>query len=204
LRKQKGKKAGGAKRKDDGQESKDGAAESSLADPNEADQAQGKSQELAAVDDETKLEPFPDIEEDDKFVEEKQADGGSETPSKQPHGRQPSSSLQSKMRSSSFRRASMSQTPISPGANGSKSPEIPLLSPDGDSVNSIYRKQAARLDDLEKENRRLAMEATDVEKKWRQTEEELEELREASGEVAELKSRLHRAEAQAEELNKLV
>lgn len=204
MRKQKGKKAGGAKRKDDAQESKDGAAESSLADPSEADQAQEKSEEPAAVDDETKQEPFPDIKEDDKFVEEKQADGGSETPSKQRHGRQPSLSLQSKMRSSSFRRTSMSQTPISPGANGSKSPEIPLLSPDGDSVNSIYRKQAARLDDSEKENKRLAKEATDVEKKWRQTEEELEELREASGEVAELKSRLQRAEAQAEELNKVV
>ena len=106
------------------------------------------------------------------------------------------------MRPSSFRRTSVSQGPLSP--NGTKSPELPLLSPDGDSVNSIYRKQAARLDELEKENRRLAKDAQEAEKRRRHTEEELEELREASAEVAELKSRAQKAEAQIEELNKLV
>ena len=106
------------------------------------------------------------------------------------------------MRSSSFRRTSVSQGPLSP--NGTKSPELPLLSPDSDSVNSIYRKQAARLDELEKENRRLAKDAQEAEKRRRHTEEELEELREASAEVAELKSRAQKAEAQIEELNKLV
>lgn len=134
---------------------------------------------------------------------EKHAEDAAEVPVTSPHKRrQPSLSLQSKMRSSSFRRSSVSQGPISP--NGTKSPELPVLTPDGDSVNSIYRKQAARLDELEKENRRLAKESQEAEKRWRHTEEELEELREASGEVAELKSGAQKAEAQMEEFNKLV
>ena len=121
---------------------------------------------------------------------------------KPPHNRQPSLSLQSKLRSSSFRRTSISQGPLSP--NGTKSPELPVLSPDGDSVNSIYRKQAARLDELEKENRRLAKDLQDAEKRWRHAEEELEDLREGSGEVAELKSRAQKADSQMEEYQKLV
>ena len=120
------------------------------------------------------------------------------------HNRQPSLSLQSKMRSSSFRRASVSQGTVSPSANEMYSPDIPIPIPDGDSVNSIYRKQAARLDELEKENKRLAKEAQDYEKKWKQTEEELENLQEASGEVAELKSRVQKADSQMEEHNRIV
>ena len=135
--------------------------------------------------------------------EVKQSEDEPETPKSQ-HQRHPSLSVQSKMRSSSFRRSSLSQGPISPGANGAKSPDLPLLTPESDSVNSIYRKQTARLDELEKENKRLAKELQDTEIKWRKTEEELEELREASGEVAELKSRSKRLDAQTEELAKVV
>ena len=127
-----------------------------------------------------------------------------ETPQIPAHNRQPSLSIQSKMRSSSFRRQSLSQGPSSPNVNGTKSPDLPALTPDGDSVNSIYRKQAARLDELEKENRRLAKEAQENEKKWRKSEEELEELREGSGDVAQLKARAEKADAQVEEFNKLV
>ena len=93
---------------------------------------------------------------------------------------------------------------MSPNANGSKSPDLPALTPDGDTVNSIYRKQAARLDELEKENRRLAKEAQENEKRWRKTEYELEELREASGDVAQLKARAEKADAQIEEFHKVV
>lgn len=96
----------------------------------------------------------------------------------------------------------MSQGPLSP--NGAKSPDLPVLTPDGDAVSAIYRKQAARLDELEKENRRLAKESQEAEKRWKQTEEELEELREASGDVAELKARAQAAEAQMEEFSKVV
>jgi hypothetical protein len=71
-------------------------------------------------------------------------------------------------------------------------------------VTEIYRKQAARLDELEKENKRLVKDAEVAENRWRKTEEELEELREITGQVAELKSRAERAEAAAQETNKLV
>jgi hypothetical protein len=127
-----------------------------------------------------------------------------ETPSKPGHGRQPSLSVQSRMRSSSFRRTSITSTPLSPTTNGSKPPNLPALSPDGDAVTEIYRKQAFRLDELERENKKLSKEVETAENRWRKTEEELEELREISGQVAELKSRAGNANARTEEVNKLV
>lgn len=127
-----------------------------------------------------------------------------QTPLKQTHNRQPSLSLQSQLRSSSFRRTSVSQAPTSPPLNGSKSPILPVLSPEGDSVNEIYRKQTSRLDELERENRRLAKDARDSEARWKKTEQELEELREDSGEIAELKLRAGKADIKSEEVEKLV
>ncbi|KAI0024303.1 hypothetical protein F4780DRAFT_726708 [Xylariomycetidae sp. FL0641] len=78
-------------------------------------------------------------------------------------------SLQSKLRSSSFRQGNMS--PMSPTG-------MPL-SPEGETAPDIYRKQVARIEDLEKENKRLAKEAGDAEKRWKKAEEELTDLREA-------------------------
>lgn len=109
------------------------------------------------------------------------------------------------MRSTSFRQTSIPQDPLSPLPNGSKSPNnLAPLSPDGDAVTEIYRKQAFRIDELERENKRLAKEATDAEARWRKTEEELEEFREANSQVAELKSRANLADAKSEEIKKLV
>ena len=71
--------------------------------------------------------------------------------------RQPSISLQSKIRSTSFR----DNGPLSPAA----------------SANML-----ARVEELEKENKRLAKEAEEHEKRWRKSEEELEELREQNAE----------------------
>lgn len=71
-------------------------------------------------------------------------------------------------------------------------------------MTDIYRKQAARLDELEKENRRLAKEAGEAEGRWKSMEAELEELRESSPEVAELRSRAQKADAKDEEINNLV
>ncbi len=85
------------------------------------------------------------------------------------HQRQPSLTLQSKMRSSSFRASS----------GGPLSPNYLPFSPDGDTAPDIYRKQALRIEELEMENKRLAKEATDGERRWKKAEEELEELREA-------------------------
>ena len=83
-------------------------------------------------------------------------------------GRQPSISLQSKIRSASFRHGA---TPTSPAAD--------------DDIPDIYRKQVARIEELEKENRRLAQEAEESRERWHKNEEELEHLREEAVEKAD-------------------
>lgn len=147
--------------------------------------------------------PSQSLVEEDEDVEPVESEDSLRTPSKQTHNRQPSLSLQSKLRSSSFRRTSISQAPLSPPLNGSRSPILPVLSPEGESVNEIYRKQTSRLDELERENRRLVKEARDVETRWRKAEEELEDLRESNSEVVELRLRVGKADAKSEENEKL-
>jgi hypothetical protein len=85
-----------------------------------------------------------------------------------PRQRQHSSSIsqQSKMRSSSFRSTS---GPLSPR-------DFP---PEENTAPDIYLKQTVRIEELEKENKRLAKEASDGERRWKKAEEELEDLREA-------------------------
>lgn len=203
MKKQKGKsqKPGGTKKKDDSQE----VTEETDA-PNNTEQGADTAEQIKSgpdVGNDESSSTFPGIK--DEAMLDKSADDAPEPPaSNGSRDRQPSLSIQSKMRSSSFRRQSLSQGPLSPSANGPKSPDLPALTPDGDSVNSIYRKQAARLDELERENRRLAKEAQENERRWRKTEDELEELREASGEVAQLKTRAEKADAQIQEFNKVV
>jgi seryl-tRNA synthetase len=68
----------------------------------------------------------------------------------------------------------------------------------------LFRKQAVRLEELEKENKRLEKEVQDTEGRWKKSEEELDDLREANGEVVELKDRMERAEKKAAEVEKLV
>ncbi|KAK1991781.1 hypothetical protein LX36DRAFT_662989 [Colletotrichum falcatum] len=87
---------------------------------------------------------------------------------------QPSRAEQSKLRSASFRQGSVSagSGPLSPGAQGAE----------GETATDIYRKHVARIEELEKENKRLAKESTDSEKRWKKAEEELADLREAEGE----------------------
>ena len=203
MKKQKGKaqKPGGAKKKDDSQEVKEEADAPDITEQGEdpaehaKSSAEGGNNESATTLPDTKGEAKP----------EKSTDDAAEPPaSNDAHNRQASLSIQSRMRSSSFRRQSLSQGPLSPTANGSKSPDLPTLTPEGDSINSIYRKQAARVDELERENRRLAKEAQENEKRWRKTEDQLEELREASGDVAQLKARAGEADARIEEFNKVV
>ncbi|KAF6232761.1 hypothetical protein HO173_008975 [Letharia columbiana] len=202
LRKQKGKaqKPSGIKKKDDTQEVREEAAAPGTTEQGEDTPEQDKSGTDGGNDESSMA--LPDTT--DAALLDKVTDDAPETPAQNlAHNRQPSLSIQSKMRSSSFRRQSLSQGPLSPSANGTKSPELPTLTSDGDSINSIYRKQAARLDELEKENRRLAKEAQENEKRWRKTEDELEELREASGDVAQLKARAEKADAQVEDFNKV-
>ncbi len=125
-------------------------------------------------------------------------------PSDKAHNRQSSISLQSQMRSSTFRRTSVSQAPLSPPPNEIKSPILPVLSPEGESINEIYRKQTLRLDELEKENKRLAKEARDIRLRWEKAEEELEDLRESSSDLAKLRERAAKVDAQADEIDRLV
>lgn len=150
-------------------------------------------------------EPIPEPPENEKGASEGiDLDESNQMPTRQMHNRQPSLSLQSQLRSSSFRRTSVSQTQTSPPLNGGKSPTLPVLSPDGDTVNEIYRKQTARIDELERENRRLLKDAKEGEARLKKTEEELEELRESSGEFAELKLKARGADAKSQEIEKLV
>ena len=120
------------------------------------------------------------------------------------HIRQPSLSLQSQLRSSTFRRTSVSQAPSSPPPNEIKSPVLPILSAEGDSINEIYRKQTLRLEELERENKRLAKEARDVKLRLEKADEELEDLRESNAELAELRMRAAKVDAQTEEIDRLV
>lgn len=170
------------------------------------DPAEGGAADVGLLDDQ--LAPVVENPEDRKDTRSDQTTEHSrEVPnnlSDKEHSRQPSLTLQSQLRSSTFRRTSESQALLSPSLNDSRSPVLPVLSPEGDSVNEIYRKQSSRLDELEKENKRLSKEARETQLRWDKTEQELEELRESSGHVAELKSRAVKAGAQLEEIEKSV
>jgi hypothetical protein len=103
---------------------------------------------------------------DEKAVEDEKPDDSSPTAT-------PSLAQQSKLRSTSFRAGSAGPPP-SPGP----------FSPEGDTAPDIYRKHVARIEELEKENRRLAKDSADAEKSWKKAEEELADLREAEGDAA--------------------
>ncbi|KAL4964881.1 uncharacterized protein BDV14DRAFT_63712 [Aspergillus stella-maris] len=125
------------------------------------------------------------------------------------HTRQPSLSIQSKMRSSSFRKSSVSQgsgpggvLSPSPGAT-MKSPSLPPLSADGEAVQEVYRKQSTRIEELERENKKLEKEVEDVSARFKKTEEALEELREASVDVGELKEKLRIKEEEVQGVEEL-
>jgi hypothetical protein len=79
--------------------------------------------------------------------------------------------VQSKIRSTSFRQGAASGGSVSPGPSA--------FSPDGDTAPEIYRKQALRIEELERDNKRLAKDAQDGEKRWKKAEEQLEDIREA-------------------------
>jgi hypothetical protein len=150
-------------------------------------------------DDPEATEKFPTLEdtngEDGKGAEGDTTKDAEETvsalPSSSSHHRAPSVSQQSKMRSSSFRQSS----------GGLPSPGYGFPT-DGDTAPDIYRKQAVKIDELEKENKRLAKEAADGEKRWKKAEEELEDLREAQDESSPKGT--DRASESSRELEKLV
>lgn len=118
------------------------------------------------------------------------------------HTRAPSLSQQSKMRSSSFRQMSSPQTPT---LSAFKSPPLPPLSSDDgpESAPELFRKQGARLEELEKENKKLTQSLEEVTLKWKKVEETLEEEREVRAEIGLLKTKLEAAEDKAREYERL-
>ncbi|KAK5173951.1 hypothetical protein LTR16_011589, partial [Cryomyces antarcticus] len=148
LKKQKGKKAGAAKKKDDAPETAEDPAvapsQSTVDDTTTADITEPSAlQEDTTSAEPAVLSPQPTPVEGFAAPEE----------SKQPHARQPSLSIQSKQRSESFRRGSIVQSPTTSALKS------PLLGPAGST-------DASRIEELEQENKRL-----------KDVEEELEELR---------------------------
>lgn len=156
MKKKNAKKAGGAKKKED-------KAEGSSA----AEKADEKTEDLAAPEPVEATSASPGPVDDDEPSELPKS-----TTTSSSHGRTPSVAVESRQRSASFYRGSnipTSPTGTTPGAGVS-----------GD----IYREQAQRIEELEKENKRLTGEVQDGEKRWKSNEEELEELREGRGDVA--------------------
>ncbi|KAK1827888.1 hypothetical protein QBC39DRAFT_393515 [Podospora conica] len=88
---------------------------------------------------------------------------------------------QSKARSTSFRQGSIS-IPHPGAAVGSGVGAVPQpFSPEGETAPDIYRKHVTRIEELERENKRLAREAQEAEKRWEKAEEELADWREREG-----------------------
>lgn len=154
-KKNQAKKAGGAKKKEDKTEAP-AEAEASTA----ATKADDTPEEVAPEPVEaTSASPGP-VEDDEE---------PSELPVAKPsHGRKPSVAVESRQRSESFYRS---------GAPGP-------LSPGGGVTSELYKEQAQKIEELEKENKKLASEVEENQKRWRKGEEELEELREGKGDVA--------------------
>ncbi|KAF2659811.1 hypothetical protein K491DRAFT_688914 [Lophiostoma macrostomum CBS 122681] len=156
LKKQKAKKAGGAKKKEDKPEPSATEAEPST--------AAEKSEDAALESVEATTSPANAIDDDEPTELPKAAAS---------HGRKPSVAVESRMRSASFYRG---------GEGGPTSPTA--ITPGGGVSGDIYREQAQRIEELERENRRLSGEVEEGERRWKKGEEELEELREGQGDVA--------------------
>jgi hypothetical protein len=162
MKKKNAKKAGGTKKKED-------KPEGSSATEKTEDKVNDKKDDLAAPEpvEATSASPGPVDDDDDEPSELPKS-----TTAPSSHGRKPSVAVESRQRSASFYRAS--------GMPTSPTGATPGVGVSGD----IYREQAQRIEELEKENKRLVGEVEDGEKRWKSNEEELEELREGRGDVA--------------------
>lgn len=230
LQKQKAKKAGAGagteskKVKDVGGQDQDLNKDKEKAEGQDAESTPSSLQQLPSeVTPETELEqdadnnatepvPAAPVSSPPGADSEQNIEVGKELPLRGSHTRQPSLSFQSKIRSSSFRRISVSNGASAAGGPTSpsiaianlKSPPLPPLTPDEDSVHEVFRKQAARLEELERENKRLGKELDDANAKRKKADDQLEDLREASVETVELKDKLEKAEKKVAEIEKLV
>jgi hypothetical protein len=162
LKKQKAKKAGGTKKKE---EKTEAPAEAEASTTNET--VEEKAEDTAPEPIEATSVSPPPVEEDDDEPAELVAP-------KAAHGRKPSVAIESRQRSESFYRSGAANMPTSPGA----------VTPGGGITSEVYREQAQKIEELEKENKRLAGEVEENQQRWKKGEEELEELREGRGDVA--------------------
>jgi DNA repair exonuclease SbcCD ATPase subunit len=175
LKKQKAKK-GPAKKKDDEKTE----ATDSKPTKKAKDEAKDEPQEDNKEEDKDNDDTADDLDEEEMSLKvEKNAN------SKPSHTRQPSVSQQSRLRSSSFR-AGLKDGPLSPTV---KSPSSGPMSPAADAAD-VYRKQAQRIEELEKENKTLQDDVS----KLRSLEEEVQELRESNSDAAVFKAKADEAE----------
>lgn len=164
MKKQKAKKAGGAKKKEDKKEDKTEASEEA---PAEAE----ASNTLAPAEDKTEeTAPEPAVPTSASPIDE---DEPSDLVVPKPsHGRKPSVAVESRQRSETFYRSGTG--PTSPTG----------LIPGGGVSSEIYREQLQKIEELEREKARLTGEVEEYKTKWEKGEEELEEFREGKGEAA--------------------
>lgn len=195
-KKQKGKKGGKKKAdKTDAMEEKEDTAAETPADNEAPDADTDAPTEDKPIEDTSAVADTAE-EASEETGEEKVEDiTAEEAPSERPsHERKPSQSEQSRQRSASFRQNSGLTSP-----SLSKSPALPPINAE-DEVQDIYRKQASRIEELEKENKAHQ----DTQFKLQKAEDELEQLRESSGDVAELKTKAALADKRHDEIEKLV
>lgn len=168
MKKKKTKKAGGASKKD--------KAEAAAAEPSASKEKEPEPDEPTT--------PAEAADEEEKAEEQEASEAVAEQPT-YPTASQPSLAQQSKLRSASFKQGSAPTGPLSPG-------------PEGETATDIYRKHVARIEELEKENKRLAKESTDSERRWKKAEEELADLRETEGETKGADSQLEKLVSRTE------
>ena len=137
---------------------------------------ESKAEDLAPSEEVTDTAPAAEDEKpvgDDTVVEDAARNDTS---------RKMSISVQSKQRSESFRQGS---APMSPGLE----------------VQDLYRKQAARIEELEKESKAYKEENEEGAIRLAKVEEELESMREGSSDMADLKTKTKEAEQLRAELS---
>ena len=141
---------------------------------------EAKTEDVAPTEDAS--EAAPALEEE-KAPEEQPENAFLESPTRPTHARQTSISIQSKQRSESFRQGTAT-----------------AMSPVSGDVQDLYRKQAARIEELEEENKAFKEQQSEGASRLAQAEEELESLREGSSDVVESKSRAKEVERLQTEL----
>lgn len=68
----------------------------------------------------------------------------------------------------------------------------------------MFRKQSTKIEELEKENKRLEKDLSEATLRWRKTEEQVEDLRDASVDSVGLREQLKNAEEKVASIESLV